>query len=387
MGVYSRCGEVALQSARSFAFSVPGFVVWGVALFALSILPAQALAPGDWPRFWAGGATVGTTALFNEAQHLAFQRVHGLLPGIWTYPPAFAWFFAPAAHLPVAVGYWIWFPLTLIAVAFAGWMLADAFGFSPLFGIVAALAWEPVVYSSEVGQTSAIWLLLIAVAIAAARRRSPIMLGIAIGLLLLKPTFGVPFVVLLVARREWKACGVVVCFGALLYGASVAATGGEWGWPAHYVAIVQALYRTDLGALYNGTALPAILVRLGVPASIAVGLGLAVFLAILPQLARVDFVEALSLTSLFAVALSAHVWMYDAAAVLPALFYAMSTLREPWRTRLIASAYLLAAAWMPIVFILRFNPIAIVTIGGSLLAAASLVTPLRRPSLAAVRGS
>jgi hypothetical protein len=87
----------------------------------------------------------------------------------------------------------------------------------------------------------------------------------------------------------------------------------------------------------------------------------------------VNFVEALSLTSLFAVALSAHVWMYDAAVLLPAVFYAMSRLREPWRTRVTVTAYLLAAAWMPIVFVLRFNPLAIVTIGGALIAAIALL--------------
>jgi hypothetical protein len=355
-----------------------GVVLWGVVLFALSVAPIHFLAPADWPRFWAGGATVGTSALFNEAQHQAFQQGHRLPAGIWTYPPAFAWFFVPAARVPVAFGYWLWFVLTLGAVALAGWMLAGVFGFPRWFGIVAALAWEPAVYSSVVGQAAAIWLLLIAAVMSAAQRRSPVMLGAAVGMLLLKPTFGVPFALVLTVRREWRACAVVLCFGALWYVTSVAATGGEWGWPVHYLTVIQALYKTDLGALYNGTALPAILVRLGVPASIALGLAVLLFLGVLPRLARVDAVEALSLTSLFAVALSAHVWMYDAAIVLPALFYAMSRLREPWRTWLVVIAYLLAAAWMPIVFVLRFNPIAIVTIGSALLAAIALYSPVWR---------
>jgi hypothetical protein len=355
-----------------------GFALWGIVLFALSVVPAHFLGPADWPRFWAGGATAGSSLLFNEAQHLAFQQRHGLPTGIWTYPPAFAWFFVPAAHLPVAVGYWLWFVFTLAAIALAGWMLAGVFGFPRWFGIVAALAWEPAIYSAVVGQTAAIWLLLIAVAVTAAKGRAPLMLGSAVGLLLLKPTFGVPFTLVLAVRREWKACAVVLCFAALWYVASVAATGGEWGWPAHYLAIIHALYKTDLGALYNATALPAILVRLGVPASIALALAVLLFLGVLPRLARVDSVEALALTSLFAVALSAHVWMYDAAVILPALFYAMSRLREPGRTWLTAIAYLLAAAWMPVVFALRFNPIAIVTIGGALLAAVALYAPTPR---------
>jgi tryptophan-rich sensory protein len=64
--------------------------------------------------------------------------------------------------------------------------------------------------------------------------------------------------------------------------------------------------------------------------------------------------------------------------VLPALFYAMSHLREPRRTWIVTIAYLLAAAWMPIVFALRFNPLAIVTIGGALLGALALYSPVWR---------
>ena len=79
--------------------------LYGVALLLFGALPALLGHPGDWQRFWAGGATVGTSALFNEADHLAFQAARGIGTGIWTYPPAFAWAFLPAAHLTIAVGY------------------------------------------------------------------------------------------------------------------------------------------------------------------------------------------------------------------------------------------------------------------------------------------
>ena len=72
----------------------------------------------------------------------------------------------------------------------------------------------------------------------------------------------------------------------------------------------------------------------------------------------------MSCTSLLSLALSAHAWMYDATIVLPALFYAMAKLAEPWRTRLVIAAYLLAALWMPIDAAIGFNPLAIITLGG-----------------------
>ena len=73
--------------------------------------------------------------------------------------------------------------------------------------------------------------------------------------------------------------------------------------------------------------------------------------------------------------------MYDAAIVLPALFYAMANLEEPWRTRLIVAAYLLAALWMPIDAAIRFNPLAIITLGGAALCAVALFPKAKRPQV------
>ena len=64
--------------------------------------------------------------------------------------------------------------------------------------------------------------------------------------------------------------------------------------------------------------------------------------------------------------------MYDAALMLPALFYAMKYVSEPWRTRLVVAAYLLAAAWMPLALLTKFNSLALVTLCGIALCAAEL---------------
>ena len=140
--------------------------LYGIALFVFGTLPAWLGHPGDWQRFWAGGATVGTSALFNQGEHIAFQAAHGIGTGIWTYPPAFAWPFLPAAHLTIAIGYAINFVFMLILVGLSGSMLAGIFGFQRWFGVIAALAWQPAIYSGDVGQISAIWLFLIALAMA-----------------------------------------------------------------------------------------------------------------------------------------------------------------------------------------------------------------------------
>jgi Glycosyltransferase family 87 len=345
---------------------------YGVVLFVFGLLPALVAYPGDWERFWAGGATVGTSALLDTNQHVAFQGAHGTSLGPWTYPPAFAWAFLPAAHLPMPAGYMLNFVLTLCFVGLSGWILAGVFGFQRWFGMIAALAWEPAMYAADIGQTSGVWLLLISIAVAAAARRSAPLLGGAVGFLLLKPTIALPFVALLLVRREWKACGIVALCSIIWYLASVAATGGEWAWISHYAATVRSLYATDLGALHNGITLPTVLIRLGIPAVAALATAAIVLLAFLPALSRANFVQAVSFTSLLAIAVSPHAWMYDVALILPALFYAMKWTREPWRTRLIVAAYLLAAIWMPVELLAKFNPLALVTLCGAALSAAEL---------------
>ncbi len=365
----ARCGYTENVPLRISADRV---WVYGGTLLLLGALPAWLGHPGDWQRFWAGGATVGTPALFNEAAHLAFQEARHIGTGIWTYPPAFAWAFLPAAHVSIGVGYVLNFVLMLALVALSGWMLAGLFRFQRWFGIIAALAWQPAIYASDLGQISAFWLFLISLAMTGAARGSPLILGSAIGLLLLKPTIGLPFLALLAVRRQWKACAIVAIFAAVWYLASVAATGGEWTWIPHYVAVVRSLSGVDMGALYNGVTLPMILIRVGAAPVLAFVLGAIAFVAFLPALSRANVLLAMGCTSILSLALSAHAWMYDVAIVLPALFYAMAHLTEPWRTRLIVTAYLLAAVWMPIVAVAWFNPLAIITLGGTALCAVAL---------------
>jgi hypothetical protein len=148
------------------------------------------------------------------------------------------------------------------------------------------------------------------------------------------------------------------------------------------MAIVHALYNTDLGALHNAINLPLILVRLGASPLAALALGALLFVAFLPALSRANGLQAASTTSLLSVALSAHAWVYDAAILLPALFYAMATVTEPWKTRLIVAAYLLAALWMPIDALIWFNPLAIITLGGAALSAVALYGKGKRQQLA-----
>ena len=176
-------------------------------MFSSGRLPAWLGHPGDWQRFWAGGATVGTPALFNEA---AAPRVSSS---------------APHRHgnMDVSAGYCLGLSSSRASVdrgrlraelrfdagpmlALSGWMLAGVFGFERWFGIIAALAWQPAIYAGDLGQISALWLFFISLAMTGAASGSSLILGTAIGLLLLKPTIGLPF--LRSARRPQAVEGV-----------------------------------------------------------------------------------------------------------------------------------------------------------------------------------
>ena len=360
-------------------------IVFALASIALALLPLSALYPGDWPRFWAGGATAGTAILMDPHLHVAFQVAHGLAAGPWTYPPAFAWAFVPAAALPVGTGYAANFAVSCALVACSGWMLAGIFGYDRRFGALAALAWEPAMFGADVGQIAAVWLAVVSIAVWAAAQRNELVLGAAIGVLLLKPPLALPFVAVLLVRRCWKACAAVAGFASLWYVLGVAAAGGDWMWMQPYAATLRALAATDLGALYNATSLPMLLLRAGVPSAIALAFAALAFIAVLPALARADATAAICATSVFALAISPHAWMYDAVLVLPGIFWAMQRAGEPQRTWIVVAAYVLAAAWMPVVWFARFNPLAIVVLAGAALAASALYAVRKSPQPAQAR--
>lgn len=322
--------------------------IYGAALFAIGLwqLVRNTVRDpnfADWAFFWTGGATAGTRALLDPQLHLAFERAHGLQAGIWPYLPAFAWLYVPASRLPIAAGYAISAVAMLGIAAVAGALLADAFAMPRWFGVVATLAWAPVKVAAFGGQNTPLALLLIAMAIAAARRCSPWQLGLAVGLLFYKPSIAAPFVVILLVRREWRALAVVAGCAVVWYLLSVPAAGGDWAWPRLYAASIGAYYTPDfVSNAANAVSLPGVLIRFGVSAAVAAGVGAAAFVVCLPRLARVDAVAALSVTSALAVAVSPHAWHYEPVILLPAIFYAMRSVRQPMLTWAIVAAYVVA---------------------------------------------
>lgn len=348
-------------------------ILYGSALFLIGLwqLIINALHDpnlADWPCFWVGGATVGTHALLDPNLHAAFAQAHGIRPAIWAYLPAFAWLYLPAAHFSLSATYVANAIAMLAIAAYAGIVLADAFEMPRWFCLIAVLAWAPVKIAALGGQNTPVALLLIALAIAFAKQDRPAPLGVCVGLLLYKPTIALPFVVLLLARRDWRALTVVAACGVGWYFASVAATGGNWLWMRPYLSALHWYFPLDFRAnAANVVSLPGILMRFGMSATAALGIAAGVFVAALPRLARINSVAALSVTSALAVALSPHAWQYEPVVILPAIFYAMRALAEPLRTRIVIAAYVTAVASVFAIPGLSWNLLVIVILASSAL--------------------
>ena len=95
--------------------------------------------------------------------------------------------------------------------------------------------------------------------------------------------------------------------------------------------------------------------------------GAALALAAVPGLRRAGIVEAASAACLIGLAAGPRTWGYEAALAFPFLCWVMAGgVKEPWRTRLIAAAYLLGPLWF-FSSVTRLSAIAVVVLAAAAL--------------------
>lgn len=319
---------------------------------------------GDFANFWSAGANAGSAILLDFRALGVWQSAHAIVPQAFVYPPAFAWFYAPFAHLSPVAGMVLEDGLMLALFAAAGLLAARIYALPRWFALVAVFAWGPALSSVELGQNTALALLLVLAAVGALALRRDLLAGLAIGVLLYKPSIALPFVVLLLVRREWRGLAVVAACAAGWYLASAIATGGDWAWPRTYVQLIAGTNVGEFsGNAYKAYTIPTLLLALGVPALWAYGAALVAFAGGMAMLARAPALEAASIAPLIGLAASPHSWPYEAVLLLPAVFYAMLCLREPLRTRAVCAAYLVAA--LALVVPHAGHALALLSVGGA----------------------
>ena len=321
----------------------------------------------DWVDFYVAGATVGTRALLDPAAHAAWGAAHQLPVTAFAYTPGFAWVLAPAAHLSIPWGFVLNAVLMSALTIVAAILAARVYSLDRAQATYMTIGWAPVTAAVVTGQNSPLGLLLSLVAIDGLERDSALRAGLAVGALGYKPTYVLPFGLLLLLYRKWKALAVVAACGAAWYALSAYAAGGDWTWPRPYLESLASYVGPDFA--YNrakAVSLPGVLMLAGMSSSVAFALGLALLAGGLAWL-RVrgaSLAKAASLAGAIAVATSPHAWPYDAAIALPALFWVAANEPEPGRTRGIVWAYAIAPMWLAAHW-LGFDPFAIVVIGGA----------------------
>lgn len=322
----------------------------------------------DWVDFYNAGSMAGSRALVDPAAHAAWGVQHGLPVTAFAYMPAFAWLLAPAAQLSIPWGF------ALNAVVMAALAVAAAKCATRLYrldsstSLYTTIGWAPVIAAIVTGQNSPLGLLLSLVAIDGLAEGDDVRAGLGVAALCYKPTYALPFGLLLLVFRKWKAVGIVAACGVVWYASSAMAAGGDWAWPRPYLESLAQYVGPDFA--YNrskSVSIPGVLMLAGVSSSVALGIGMAGLVAALVLLRRAGVFAAASLTGAIGVATSGHAWPYDAAMALPALWWTLENAAEPWRTRVLVVAYAVAPLWLAS-HALHFDPFAFVVIGGAGLA-------------------
>lgn len=207
-----------------------GFVVlWAVVTRGFS--DTGGWSPGsDLRVFWSASHAVLHGQAATVFDYSAFSRIvvaaTGGLPKSafipWLYPPTFLLFITPLALLPLPLAYLAFLAASATAYVCAtvrvSGLAQGALGIATARYIV--LAMPCVLVCAIFGQNGLITAALAAFAIASIDRR-PVIAGICIGLLAIKPQLGILFPLVLVAARAWKVFGYAAVTAVLLALASV----------------------------------------------------------------------------------------------------------------------------------------------------------------------
>lgn len=262
---------LAIVQALLLALAIAGTHGW--------LVPGVGANTTDYASFYAAGALAdaGTPALaYDEPAHRAAEEAatrKGIEYEYFFYPPTFLLLCAPLAKLPYLASF-----LLFALATFAAWLtlatrIAGPGSAAPLLAI------GPVWWTLGLGQNAFLTAALAAGATLAIGRR-PLAAGALLGLLCIKPHFGLVIPLALIAGRAWRA----FAGAALTLAAAIALTFALFGvetWRrflAHERAATATLYSAAVKLAGHVEPRGAALL-LGFPAGFATLLGAAGILA------------------------------------------------------------------------------------------------------------
>ncbi len=316
-------------------------ILWTVALVVLTVGVSargvvRAARVTDFAHFYTLGhlarshqvSTLYDKAALAEA-HIALvptSRGYDFPP---LYPPQVAMVFAPLSELPYEFALMVWTVVTAAAyglIVWSAWKPVSMQLPNRTLMFTTAAAFVPFLCLLLTGQSTMIILGAFWAGWLALERKRHLLAGMAFGLLAIKPQFGIPLAVVVLARREWAMLG-----GALLsVAAQVSAVWLMLGWEA-FAGFARALPATvsQVDARETKTYLSHSIRGLTqiAPDAIGVPLWVGFAVAVLWYTARVWCSQApvrvrLGAVILASVLVSPHTMVYDVTVIaLPLIWF------------------------------------------------------------------
>ncbi len=164
----------------------------------------------------------------------------------FNHPPFEALLFAPLARLPYVAAYLVWagFNIALL-LGFCILLrprLPSLHRFFPALPLLAMFAFFPLIVALLQGQDSILLLFLYGLAFSAWATGRPFVAGLCLGLALFKFQLVLPFLLVLLIRRQWRAIVgfVVTAFGLLLVSAAVVGWSGVMAYPGFVLRLSRS---------------------------------------------------------------------------------------------------------------------------------------------------
>jgi hypothetical protein len=209
----------------------------------------------DFTIFYTAGKSIVQgrgRQLYDLETQFAIQREfasevkHRENPLPFNHPPFEALLFAPLARLPYVAAYLVWAVFN-IALILGFWnrlrpRLPSLHGFLPALPLLAIFAFFPVIMALLQGQDSILLLFLYGLAFSALATGRAFVAGLCLGLALFKFQLVLPFVLVLLFRRQWRAVAgfVVTAFVLLLVSAAVVGWSGVMAYPGFVLRLSRS---------------------------------------------------------------------------------------------------------------------------------------------------
>ena len=337
------------------------FLLTGTVLRAADPMPTDLLAFLAAARLAAAGqaASAYDWGALQDAQAavlgIAPEAIGGALG--WLNPPHFFFMVLPLAPLGYAWACLLWVLATALLLAAAAWAVLPRGA-----AIMAVLAAPSVLLSASVGQNGLLIAALFAFTFALMDRR-PALAGLALGVLTVKPQFGLLLPLLLLLTGRWRVFGVAAGVAVVAMGLAWAAFGTQT-----WLAFLPSL-AGNADRMLGGEVSPRVqsiygfLARLTGRQDLAMaGHGLVAVLAVAVTLRlwlrRPEVAEEARAAAAIAASylMTPYGWGYDTPAIpVAALFLARAALRDGWLPG--EKALLLLACLLPALLIVVQHPL------------------------------